>query len=223
MALSKIVSAIALLITCQFPANAQVPTSPDAVSATKARDIGGYELGMTIGEVRSRMTLSHIAGETFAGTDGGISYEIGFTPQGRIFRIHSVQKLGVFSPDASFAQTLSDKLEAKDGPPQNNELLGGTMRWEIIEPVQYSSGQKLPYRTMWMKISHGACRLPFKNSWTSFRRYPRHQQALLNRRAFSKWQGLLAKMGSKLYQDIAASRADRTWDAFAQVLILRRA
>ena len=24
------------------------------------------------------------------------------------------------------------------------------MSWEIIEPVQYPSGQKLPYRTMWM-------------------------------------------------------------------------
>lgn len=150
MGLSKIVSAIALLITSQFPANAQVPTSPDAVSAIKARDIGGYELGMAIGEVRSRMTLSHIAGETFAGTDGGISYEIGFTPQGRIFRIHSIQNLGAFRPDASFTRTLSDKLEAKYGPPQYNELPGGPMSWEIIEPVQYPSGQKLPYRTMWM-------------------------------------------------------------------------
>lgn len=150
MALRKIVSAIALLITSHFPANAQVPTSPDAVSATKARDIGGYELGMAIGEVRSRMTLSHIAGETFAGTDSGISYEIGFTPQGRIFRIHSIQKLGAFSPDTRFTQTLSDKLEAKYGSPQTNELPGGPMSWEIIEPVQYPSGQKLPYRTMWM-------------------------------------------------------------------------
>ena len=110
MALSKIVSAIALLISSQFPANAQVPTSPNALSATKARDIGGYELGMAIGEVRSRMTLSHIAGETFAGTDGGISYEIGFTPQGRIFRIHSIQKLGAFrGPVRGWSKTYAKR------------------------------------------------------------------------------------------------------------------
>lgn len=150
MALRTIFSAIALLLAGQQQVNAQVPTAPVAVSATTARDIGGYELGMAIGEVRRRMTLSHIAGETFAGTDGDISYEFGFTPRGRIFRIHSIQKLGAFHPDASFARTLSNKLTAKYGAPNSNALPGGPISWETIETVQYPSGQNLPYRTMWM-------------------------------------------------------------------------
>lgn len=150
MALRTIISAIALLLAGQLQSSAQVPTAPTPVSATKARDIGGYELGMAIGEVRRRMTLAHIAGETFAGTDSDISYEFGFSPRGRIFRIHSVQKLGAFHPDASFARTLSNKLTAKYGAPISNALPGGPISWETIETVQYPSGQKLPYRTMWM-------------------------------------------------------------------------
>lgn len=136
MALRTIISAIALLLAGQLQSSAQVPTAPTPVSATKARDIGGYELGMAIGEVRRRMTLAHIAGETFAGTDSDISYEFGFSPRGRIFRIHSVQKLGAFHPDASFARTLSNKLTAKYGAPISNALPGGPISWETIETVQ---------------------------------------------------------------------------------------
>ena len=150
MALRPIISATALLLAVQLQASAQVPTAPTPVSATKARDIGGYELGMAIGEVRRRMTLAHIAGETFAGTDSDISYEFGFSPRGRIFRIHSVQKLGAFHPDASFARTLSTKLTAKYGAPKSNALPGGPISWETVETVRYPSGQTLPYRTMWM-------------------------------------------------------------------------
>ena len=150
MALRTIISVIALLLAGQLQASAQMPTAPTPVPATKARDIGGYELGMAIGEVRRRMTLAHIAGETFAGTDGDISYEFGFTPRGRIFRIHSIQKLGAFIPDARFARTLSTKLTAKYGEPISNALPGGPISWETVETVQYPSGQKLPFRTMWM-------------------------------------------------------------------------
>lgn len=70
MALSKIVSAIALLIISQFPANAQVPTSPDAVSATKARNIGGYELGMAIGDQRNAGAIPRAVLVTPPGNQG---------------------------------------------------------------------------------------------------------------------------------------------------------
>jgi hypothetical protein len=136
----------AAAITAMVPAGAQPRTDAPPRSATLARDIGGYALGTPVADVRKRMTLSHVAGETFAGTDGDIVYEFGFTPAGRIFRIATVQKLGRFVPDAEFQRTLTDKLTAKYGP----SIHGQPMSWELVEPVTRTSGQTLPTRTMWM-------------------------------------------------------------------------
>jgi hypothetical protein len=96
------------------------------------------------------MSLAHVAGETYAGIDGDISYEFGFTPAGRVFRIHTVQKLGRFTPDSKFVQTITGKLADKFGPPVSNTLPDGVMSWELIEKVERPSGQALPFRTMWM-------------------------------------------------------------------------
>lgn len=133
-------------IVAMIPANVEA----QALSATISRDINGYALGMSIADVRKRMTLAHVAGETFQGTDGKISYEFGFTPSGRVFRIQSVQKLGRFVPDGKFVQTITGNLADKYGAPKSNQLPDGPMSWDLIETVRRASGQTLPTRTMWM-------------------------------------------------------------------------
>lgn len=150
----SIFCAAAIVATMPITTAAQAPPR----SATVARDIGGYSLGTPIADVQKRMTLSQIARETYAGTDGDIAYEFGFTPMGRVFRIHAVQKLGQFIPDAKFVQTISGRLTDKFGPPASNTLPDGAMSWELIENVGPQNSRTLPFRTMWMDamLSHDA-------------------------------------------------------------------
>lgn len=142
----SLICAAAIAVMVPESVGAQAP----ALSATTARDIGGYALGMSIADVRKRMTLAHVASETFSGIDGDISYEFGFTPSGRVFRIQSVQKLGRFVPDGKFVQTITGKLTEKYGAPKSNQFPDGPMSWDLIETVPRASGQSLPSRTMWM-------------------------------------------------------------------------
>lgn len=140
----KVLAAAALMGFALAPLSGASPQT----SATRARDVDGIELGMSIAQVRGRMTLEHVAFETFRGTVDGIDFDLGFTPAGRVFRIESTQHLGRFQPDQAFAKTLSAKLVAKYGPPAFMHLPDGTAQWSLIEPVADASGEKHPFTVM---------------------------------------------------------------------------
>ena len=132
------------------PAQAKPVPRPQVASATHARDINGFALGMHISEIRKRMPINHVFGETFSGKLRDVSYEFGFTALGRLYRIGSVQPLGRFAPDERFTQNLSAKLIQKYGRPSGNQLPGGPASWELIEQVSLQGEPRHPFRTMWL-------------------------------------------------------------------------
>ena len=141
--------------TCALPillligAEQQQPAAPKLVrSATLARDVNGFALGMTIANLRKRMALTHVDGEVFTGKLDSVNYEFGITPLGRVYRIQSSQPLGRFNLDRTFTLGLSAKLERKYGPAESNQLPEGPMSWSLIEKVTHSDGTILPFTTM---------------------------------------------------------------------------
>ena len=144
----RVLAALALAGFLLGPVTEASAEMPQA-SATLARDIGGIELGMSIDEVRGRMTLEHVAFETFSGRHDGIQFDLGFTPGGRVFRIESRQHLGRFQPDAAFTKSLSAKLVSKYGPPAFMHLPDGPASWSLVEPVSDASGETRPFNVMW--------------------------------------------------------------------------
>jgi hypothetical protein len=132
------------------PATAQQPQSaPKSIrSATRARDVNGFALGMNLADIQKRMQLTHVDGEVFTGKLDGVAYEFGVTPLGRVYRIESLQPLGRFNPDRAFTLSLGAKLEQKYGPPRENGLPDGVMSWWLTEPITHADGQTLPFTTM---------------------------------------------------------------------------
>ena len=122
-------------------------------SATTARDIGGFALGMHIHKVKAVTPLTWIGGNQFDATYEGRSYNFEVTPKGRIYRITSSQRLGTFEVDYKFTNALASKLSAKYGNPTSRG--GDTFSWELIETVKHLNGQVLPFTTMWMSASVG--------------------------------------------------------------------
>lgn len=151
----RFLAAVLLAASAPSASLAQNVSAPQMASATTARDINGFQLGMNISEVRSRMNLEHLGFETFTGTHEGVEYAFGFTPQGRLFRIQSSQRLGRFEPDRQFARNLSGRLIQKYGPPARSHLPTGTAEWELIQPVTRADGQRVPFRTMWFTVMVG--------------------------------------------------------------------
>lgn len=137
------------------PATAQQPQSAPKLnrSATRARDVNGVALGMSLADIQKRMPLTHVDGEVFTGKLDGIDYEFGITPLGRVYRIESSQPLGRFNPDRAFTLSLSAKLQQKYGPPRENGLPEGVMSWWLTEPITHSDGQTLPFTTMTVDAS----------------------------------------------------------------------
>lgn len=116
-------------------------------SATKARDIGGFELGTPISEIARTVSVEALGGDGFQVVRGGITYDFGATPRGRVYRIQSSQPLGHFAVDEAFLAALARKLSTKYGPPTNTT--NTTFGWELVEPVKRAGSTVLPFRTMW--------------------------------------------------------------------------
>ena len=107
-------------------------------SATKARDIDGIRLGMTIDELSKRMKLTPVGTGQFAGTIGDVRYAIAATPLGRVFRVATMQSLGHATLNADFNQRLNAKLVAKYGAPANG--IGGRY-WDLVETIRGADGR----------------------------------------------------------------------------------
>jgi len=119
-------------------------------SATKARDINGFELGMHLREARKLAPVQLVGGSQFEATKDGISYNFEVTPAGRLYRISSTQLLGRFQVDAPFLQTLRAKLTVKYGPPQPGRT--DPFSWSLIQPIRQMNGSLLPFTTNWFSV-----------------------------------------------------------------------
>ena len=119
-------------------------------SATKARDINGFELGMPIKEAAKRVNVSFTQGELVQSTLNDIEYDFGVCPSGRIYRIQSSQPLGNFVPDEAFSQKLHAQLIEKYG--RTDTSSPDILSWELIENVRYSDGKVRPFKTNWMSV-----------------------------------------------------------------------
>ena len=116
-------------------------------SATKARDIGGFELGMHIRDVNKISPVENLGNDDYKAVKDGISYDFGVTALGRVYRISSEQPLGRFQIDRKFIVSLTAKLVAKFGP--LNPRSAENYDWEIIENVRRTSGQVSAFKTNW--------------------------------------------------------------------------
>ncbi len=149
----KLAATALVLIVGQLPALANGQGEPAVRSATVARDVNGFHLGMPIAEARKLADLEYIGGDQFEATVDGFQYNFGVTPAGRIYRVQSSQSLGRFNVDRTFVQTLKQKLSAKYGPPISE--YADVFSWEIIEDVTMPDGNRGPFRTMWMTAMIG--------------------------------------------------------------------
>ena len=123
-------------------------------SATLSSDINGFHLGMTLAEASQLAQLTRIpGGDQVEARTAGFSYNFGVTPRGRIYRIQSTQQLGRFAVDATFLATLQSKLTAKYGRP--NRIATDAFEWSLVESVTHPTGQRLPFKTMWMAANLG--------------------------------------------------------------------
>jgi hypothetical protein len=116
-------------------------------SATKARDIGGFQLGMHIRDVAKLSPVEDIGNGGYRTERDGIKYEFEVTPLGRVYLVSSEQMLGRFAIDRKFLETLTAKLCAKFGPvaPGIRETFG----WSLVESVERTHGEVLPFETNW--------------------------------------------------------------------------
>lgn len=143
-------AAALLMMGIISPAAAQSATggtAPIIRSATTARDIGGFALGMSIAEVKKIVPITSLGNDNYQATRDGITYDFEVTCLGRVYRVASSQFLGHFEVDAAFRRSLASRLTAKYGPPSS--MTADTFDWELIEPATRSTGQVLPFKTMW--------------------------------------------------------------------------
>jgi len=144
----KLIAAALVAAASVLPVTASGQDGDNAASATLARDVNGFRLGMTVEEARSLADLEYIGGDQFEARTEGIHYNFGVTPTGRIYRVQSSQSLGRFSVDRTFVQTLHQRLSSKYGPPGSD--CADVFSWELIEDVTSADGTTVPFRTMWM-------------------------------------------------------------------------
>lgn len=143
-----------LLIASAFsiglsPANAGEPIQAvkPGGTATKARDIHEFRLGMPIGEAMKRFTRTYAQDSQIQGKLGNIELTFEVCPSGAIYFIQSTQPLGHFIVDKKFLDALDAKLFAKygkgGGAPDN-------LSWALTEPVRYTTGEVRLFTTNWM-------------------------------------------------------------------------
>jgi hypothetical protein len=131
------------------PALAGDPIAPvrPGVSATKARDIHDFGLGMQIREAMKRFTPTYAQGNQIQGKLDNIELIFEVCPSGTIYFIQSTQPLGHFIVDKKFLASLDAKLFAKygqgHGTPDN-------LSWGLTEPVRYTTGEVRPFTSNWM-------------------------------------------------------------------------
>lgn len=116
-------------------------------SATIARDINGFELGMQISEALTRVTVTFQQGELVQSIMNGIAYDFGVCGSGKIYRIESHQELGSFLPDKVFTDKLQADLFAKYGAAGG--VSPGNLSWDLVEPVRFSDGEVRQFKTNW--------------------------------------------------------------------------
>jgi hypothetical protein len=116
-------------------------------SATKARDIQDFALGMPIREAMKRFTPTFVQGNQMQGKLGNVDLTFEVCPSGAIYFIQSTQPLGHFVADKKFLDALDAKLFAKygqgHGAPDN-------LSWGLTEPVRYTTGEVHPFTSNWM-------------------------------------------------------------------------
>lgn len=150
---------LSLSLTCAAAAALALPTQVRAQegalpqSATLARDVNGFRLGMTVEEARQITPLTYIGGDQLEAKAEGFEYNFGVTPRGRIYRVQSTQQLNSFSVDAQFVATLRQRLVAKYGEPTSES--SDNFYWALTESVTDNIGQTLPFTTMWMNAYVG--------------------------------------------------------------------
>lgn len=137
---------VATCLPFSVPVDAQGPPAPR--SATLARDVNGFRLGMTVAEARSLAPITFIGGDQFEAAKDKFTYNFGVTPKGRFYRVQSSQQLNNFIADRQFLAALGRRLAEKYGEPTSRD--GDVFSWELIEPVTNNLGQTLPFKTMWM-------------------------------------------------------------------------
>lgn len=144
-----LLASIAICPTASFANEPMAPVTPGS-SATKARDIGGFELGMPIASAAKRAKVVYQQGELVQTVRDGIEYDFGVCPSGKIYRIESRQALGNFIPDSVFMGRLKSQLSEKYGTPSDGDA--GNWGWELVEPVRYSNGSVLNFTTNWFSV-----------------------------------------------------------------------
>ena len=136
-----------LLFATAAAASEPMASVKPGLSATKARDINGFALGMPIKQAAARMKVTFAQGELVEGTVGGIAYAFGVCPSGRVYRIESSQPLGRFTVDKTFTDGLGAKLSDKYGAATRGAP--DKLDWDLIESVRYTDGKVHPFATNW--------------------------------------------------------------------------
>lgn len=141
--------ALSVLLAASSPGIAEVrrDASPTMRSATKARDVNGFALGMNIRDAARLAPMEKVGNGDFQTVQNGIRYDFGVTQLGRIYRLDSDQNLGRFAVDDAFVRALRTRLTAKYGVPATSS--GTTFGWSLIEPVKRTGDRTLPFETNW--------------------------------------------------------------------------
>jgi hypothetical protein len=132
-----------------MPATAGEPIAAvhPGASATRARDIHEFALGMPIREAMKHFTTTYTQGNQIQGKVGDIELTFEVCPSGAIYFIESTQLLGHFVVDKKFLDALDAKLFAKYGPGAGTP---DNLSWALTEPVRYTTGEVRPYTSNWM-------------------------------------------------------------------------
>lgn len=136
----------ALIGTPVFAGDPIAAVHPGA-SATKARDIHDFTLGMPIREAMKRFTRTYEQGNQIQGKLGNIDLTFEVCPSGAIYFIESTQPLGHFAVDKKFLDALDAKLFVKYGPGHGTP---DNLSWGLTEPVRYTTGEVRPFTSNWM-------------------------------------------------------------------------
>lgn len=136
-------------IACPTTAFGSEPVAPvrTGASATTARDINGFELGMQITDALTRVKVTFQQGELVQSVMNGIAYDFGVCRSGKVYRIESRQELGNFLPDIIFTDRLQSDLFAKYGAASGGSP--GNLSWDLVEPVTFSDGAVRQFKTNW--------------------------------------------------------------------------
>jgi hypothetical protein len=142
-----VAGAMELFLMAPAMAGQPIAAVHPGASATRARDIQGFSLGMPIREAVKRMTVTFSQGDQVQGKLGDIDVTLEYCPSGAVSFIETSQPLGHFIVDKAFLDTLDTKLFAKYG---RGEGTADNLEWDLVEPVRYTTGEVRPFNTNWM-------------------------------------------------------------------------